>query len=288
MQTTYDRAAEDLGNIVHLEHVNVTMPDQRLATLFYVAGLGLTRDPYIMVSDTNMWINIGRSQVHMPNKAPQVLRGVVGLVTPDLKALAARLEAVAPKLAGTRFAYKVRADYIEATCPYGNLFRLHAPSPEYGPAQLAMPYVEFNVPVGTADGIVRFYREAIKAKAHLDETADRKVARIECSKYQVMLFRETSAPIPEYDGHHIQVYLADFSGPHRWLNERGLIMEESDQWQYRFLDIVDPVDARPLFRIEHEIRSMTHPLYARPLVNRNPAQTNRTYEPMHDAFLGTF
>ena len=32
-----------------------------------------------------------------------------------------------------------------------------------------------------------------------------------------------------------------------------------------------------LFQIEHEIRSMTHPLYARPLVNRNPAQTNRNY-----------
>ena len=47
----FDRAAEDLGNSIHFEHVNVTIPDQRLATLFYVAGLGLTRDPYLMVSD---------------------------------------------------------------------------------------------------------------------------------------------------------------------------------------------------------------------------------------------
>src|SRR5262245_3738118 len=46
MQQTFDRAAEDLGNAIHLEHVNVTIPDQRLATLFYAAGLGLTRDPY--------------------------------------------------------------------------------------------------------------------------------------------------------------------------------------------------------------------------------------------------
>ena len=30
----YDRTTEDLGNIVGLEHVNVTIPDQRLATLF--------------------------------------------------------------------------------------------------------------------------------------------------------------------------------------------------------------------------------------------------------------
>ena len=62
MQQFEDRAAEDLGNSIHLEHVNVTIPDQHLATLFYVVGLGLTRDLYLLVSDTNMWINVGRSQ----------------------------------------------------------------------------------------------------------------------------------------------------------------------------------------------------------------------------------
>src|SRR5215813_12058284 len=62
----FDRTSEDLGNSIHLEHVNVTVPDQRLATLFYVAGLGLTRDPYLMVSDSNMWVNVGRSQFHLP------------------------------------------------------------------------------------------------------------------------------------------------------------------------------------------------------------------------------
>ena len=51
MQKPFDRSAEDLGNSIHLEHVNVQVPDQRAATLFYVAGLGLTRDPYLMVSD---------------------------------------------------------------------------------------------------------------------------------------------------------------------------------------------------------------------------------------------
>jgi hypothetical protein len=45
MEQKYDRSAEDLGNIVALEHVNVTVSDQQLATLFYVTGLGLTCDP---------------------------------------------------------------------------------------------------------------------------------------------------------------------------------------------------------------------------------------------------
>ena len=66
MQQTFDRAAEDLGNVIHLEHVNVQIPDQRLATLFYCAGLGLTRDPYLMVSDNNMWVNVGCQQFHLP------------------------------------------------------------------------------------------------------------------------------------------------------------------------------------------------------------------------------
>ncbi len=49
-QPGYDRTVEDLGNIVELGHVNVTVPDQHLAGLFYIAGLGLTRDPYLMTT----------------------------------------------------------------------------------------------------------------------------------------------------------------------------------------------------------------------------------------------
>src|SRR5215216_6818736 len=100
---TFDRAAEDLGNSIHLEHVNVQIPDQHLATLFYVAGLGLTRDPYLMVSDTNMWINVGRSQFHLPTGDPQVLRGHTGLVISGRAALLDRLASVRKKFDGTAF-----------------------------------------------------------------------------------------------------------------------------------------------------------------------------------------
>ena len=33
------------------------------------------------------------------------------------------------------------------------------------------------------------------------------------------------------------------------------------------------------------MRSATHPMYLRPLINRNPAQTNRTYASGHDQWL---
>src|ERR1700738_4057048 len=105
MQKNFDRAAEDLGNSIHLEHVNVQVPDQRLAQLFYAVGLGLTRDPYLMVSDTNMWINAGRSQFHLPAGPAQVVRGHTGLVISGRAALLDRLTKVRSKLEGTKFTF---------------------------------------------------------------------------------------------------------------------------------------------------------------------------------------
>jgi hypothetical protein len=87
--------------------------------------------------------------------------------------------------------------------------------------------------------------------------------------WQELVFRETDAPIPPNEGHHIQVYLADFSTPHRKLLERGLITAENNAHEYRFTEIVDLVDGRSRFTLEHEMRSMRHPLFGRTLVNRD-------------------
>ncbi len=287
MQKHYDRAAEDLGNIVGLEHVNVRVPDQRLATLFYVTGLGLTRDPYLVTGVVNMWINVGRSQFHLPIGDPQKLRGRVGLVVPDLAALEQRLAAVRGALAGTAFDFARRGraskSYIDVSCPWGNLIRCHAPDGRYGRVVLGMPYLAFDVAAGSAEGIARFYREIMLAPAAVEVIDRRPAARISAGHCQDLVFRETTAPAAHYDGHHIQVYVADFSGPHAGLAKLGLVTEESNQHQYRFLDIVDPKNGKALFRLEHEVRSMSHPLYARPLVNRNPEQTNNAFAPGHEA-----
>src|SRR5438309_9370696 len=101
---------EDVGNIVLLEHINVQVPDQSLATLFYIVGLGFTRDPYMNVGLTNMWINIGDQQFHLPTGRPQVLRGHTGLVVRDLEALKERLATVQDGLAATAFAWTEHPD----------------------------------------------------------------------------------------------------------------------------------------------------------------------------------
>ena len=284
----FDRCAEDLGNIVELGHVNVTVPDQRLATLFYITGLGLTRDPYLMTGTDNMWANVGRAQFHLPSRDPsmpgQVVRGTTGLVLPDLQALLGRLAKVQPMLKDTRFSYLETNNAVEVTCPWGNRIRCHAPDPtQFGPFALAMPYVEFDVPKGVLPGIVRFYQQILGGIASLEKDAIGDYACAIIGDGNKLVYRETDKQQPDYDGHHVQISLVDFSGPHKKLLERGLITEESDQHQYRFVDIVDPDTNEKLFRIEHEVRSMRHPMYARPLVNRNPEINNRVYAPEHQA-----
>jgi catechol-2,3-dioxygenase len=281
----FDRAAEDLGNSIHLEHVNVQVPDQRLATAFYVSGLGLTRDPYLMVHDTNMWVNVGRSQFHLPTGQPQVVRGHTGLVIEGREALLERLAKVRGKLEGTKFSFSEHNDHVEAICPWGNRVRCYEPDAErFGRIALGIPYVEFDVPVGTAKRIADFYPAIMGTPAQV-QNGDGTMTRVLMGKDQYLQFRETERPQPEFDGHHVQMYIADFSGPYRKLRERNLISVEDNQYQYRFQDIVDLDSNEVLFSVEHEVRSATHPMFLRPLVNRNPATTNQNYANGYDAQL---
>lgn len=279
---TYDRAAEDLGNSIHLEHVNVQIPDQRIAALFYAAGLGLTRDPYMMVDDRNMWINVGRNQFHLPAGPAQVLRGHTGIVIEGRQALLDRLASVRDKLADTHFAFSEHNDHVEAMCPWGNRIRLYEPdAARFGRITLGIPYVEFDVPMGTASGIAAFYREIVDTPATVMQ-GDGTVARVTVGRQQYLQFRETDRPLPAYDEHHVQIYVANFSGPHRKLKDRNLVSQEDNQYQFRFREIVDIASGKPLFTIEHEVRSLTHPMFFRPLVNRNPTMTNRNYAAGHE------
>ena len=93
----FDRGAEDVGNILALEHLNLTVPDQAIAAMFYVSGLGFTRDPYVdfgVFNFNNMWVNVGDQQFHLPQGKAQHFRGTIGLTVPDLDKLRWRLDQV--------------------------------------------------------------------------------------------------------------------------------------------------------------------------------------------------
>ena len=138
---------------------------------------------------------------------------------------------------------------------------------------MGIPYVEFTVPQGAAPGIGRFYQQVMLAPSSMVQEEEGPAARVSVGRNQSLIFRETAAEIPAYDQHHIAVYTADFSTPYSWMKEHGLITEESNQHMYRFEDIVDPDTHENLFTIEHEVRSMRHPMFMRDLANRNPEQS---------------
>lgn len=134
------------------------------------------------------------------------------------------------------------------------------------------PYLQ-----STAAGIARFYREVMAAPAELVQRGGAPTAHVPCGYYQWLDFTEVPAGEAPYDGNHIQIYIANITGPHARLEERNLVTRESSRYQFNFEDIVDLESGKLLFKLEHEVRSMTHPMYGRALVNRDPTRNNATF-----------
>ncbi len=263
---TEELTALDIGNVLMMEHLNITVPDQLQATLFYIVGLGLTRDPYNTVGIDNMHVNVGDAQFHLPTKDAQMLAGHVGLVLPDLDELEKRLDAIKPRLEGTKLAWTRHEGYVDVTCPWGNLIRCYAPSQKFGGMTLGMPYFEQLVPPGTAAGIARFYEKVFHTATSVSKNGST-AAHVQTGRNQELIFREME-DAPPFDGYHVAVYVANFSGPYTYMKEHGLLKEDIRNNQFRFQAIVDPETGQHLCDLEHEVRNTFHPQFRRVLVNR--------------------
>jgi hypothetical protein len=105
---------------------------------------------------------------------------------------------------------------------------------------LGIPYVEFLVPSGRAAGIARFYDQVMGAPSTTESKAEGTLGRVQIGRNQSLVFRETDTPLPDYDGHHIAIYVANFSRPYAFMKNRGLISEDVRNHQFRFKEIIDP------------------------------------------------
>lgn len=297
-ETTYDRSSQDVGNVLGLEHVNLVITDRDIADRFYISALGFTRDPYVdlgMFGTT--WVNLGSQQLHLVHGSePQVFRGRIGLVVPDPESVARRLGRLIERFPGigdSKAACEERSGHLVVTCPWGNEFLVHGPDEIDGFA-IGMPYVEVDIEPGRAAGAAAFYRQIFDAPATVEERDGATTAVVSVGRHQEIRFRETGEPLADYDGHHVAVYLQNFSGPYDHLRSRQLVTRETDDHEYRFQDIVDPESGAVCAVIEHEVRSMFHPMFARELVNRDPNQglgtryrQGRDAEPgLHQSGLG--
>ena len=84
------------------------------------------------------------------------------------------------------------------------------------PACSGLAYVEFQCPTGTAEKIALFYDSVFDATTSVIPDPAGPVAVIGFGKIssqgladQSLLFRETSDPIPPYDGHHVAMYVGE-------------------------------------------------------------------------------
>lgn len=262
--------SSEIGNIVFFEHVNLRVPDHRLATLYFVEGLGLTRDPLRMVGTRNMWVNVGHQQFHLPIGPATPIEGEVGVIVPDLAATARQLSAVASAFEGTAFTARPEGDTLATTTPWGHRIRVHAQHVVGSRLPQALWYVEFWVTPGAAEGVGAFYRDVLQCPVETVSIDGDPAVRVTVGSGQTFRFRERPGVRGLPHQNHVAVYVTRYRALYAALDKRGLIMEADADEQFRFCQVTDADSGAVLYTFEHEVRSLHHPGYRRPLVNRVP------------------
>jgi hypothetical protein len=204
---------------------------------------------------------------------------------PDLEGLRERLSSLKGSLKDTQFSWSDSDDYVAVTCPWGNRFRCYESGPEFGDMAQGLAHVDFNVPQGAAAAIAGFYQGVLEAPAVVEADSALAVAKIRVGRNQSLHFRESKEPAAAYDGHHIAIYVANFSRPYHFLKSRDLISEDVRNHQFRFQTIINVDSGGMVFQLEHEVRSLRHPMFNRHFVNRDPAQAQRNYRRGRDALV---
>jgi len=297
------KESQDTGNIVFFEHVNFEITDLGAAIYFYVEALGGTRDPYERTGPLITWVNFGQQQFHLltkeNNTSGEVIQGHIGLIVPSLDATLKSLQAAQKKYGNYHnFAYKFTLSdtvahvpshflssasrYIEVKGPWGNTFKIYENSDKIKyRGGLGIPYVEFLCRKGAAIKIGEFYKRFVGAPYTHGEEGGAVFSKVVVGPKQLLIFRETDEKV-EPTTYHICIYIADFSGTYEKFSKNNLLftkhkfddkcetIEDALSYsQFRFNQIVDPDNLTDeLFIMEHEVRSLCHPFYMRPLVNK--------------------
>ena len=255
-----------------------------------------------------LWANCGASQFHLPyGETAQRIPGKIGLlIRPDRwEAFCERVKK--ESYSGCIQSYEFRKDRYNrdilelqfydnrSICRAGESPVPIHPQPfiqptdtEWGDAVakrygrtatdcVSIEYVAFLCPNNTATLIARFYETVLDATVTVtvtdddgDQVAVVAVGSIVDNKAdQCLIFRETNNDIPQYDGHHIALYVQDveqgFSKCEKagvvWINPRFSDKADSLETakyyqQFRFKDIVD--DGQVVFQLEHEVRCDQH------------------------------
>lgn len=264
----------EVGGILHLDHVNFQVSDHDLATVFFINGLGLTRDPYRRVDETNMGINVGLQQFHLPRRGPTPpFPGIIGMVVPDLAVIRARLDRLEKlgKFDGTKYAGAFGETIADITSPFGGVrLRLHAAGTVPFQRPLGIAYVEIFVPPDTAGAIARFYAELFRAVVKLDEIDHATAAIVTAGPFQSVRFIERE--LEDYDTHnfHLSYHVTHYNEVRERIAAAGALKGEGRGQVFFFDRIFDPESVETVILLENEVRSIYHQDFMRPLINRWP------------------
>ena len=267
----------EVGGILHLEHFNFEMQDHELATLFFMNGLGLTRDPYKRTDETNMGVNIGLQQFHLPRRGNPTppFYGEIGLIVPDLAAAHVRLERV-QKLGhfdGTQYEMmEVSDDQLLVQSPWGVCMRLWRPGVLPFQRPLGLVYVDIPVAPGTAEKLSAFYVNLLAAPFQMEDLDGETSAVVSAGPYQQLRFRERELEDYNLYAFHVAYYISNYNRVRDTAIGAGVLLGEG-KGQVCFIEgPFDPETGELLLAFQQEWRSVYHPDFMRPLVNRWPME----------------
>lgn len=266
-------AFPEVGGIVHLEHLNFVVPDHDIATTFFMGGLGFTRDPFKRADETNMGVNVGNQQFHLPRRGDTPpFPGEIGLVVPDLPGIKnrlARLQSMG-RFEGTPFAVSDLGNTCHVISPFGIAMRLFAAGTTPSLRPLAISYVDISIPKGGAKSVVGFYRDMLNCPAVRTVVEGEVMAFVPVGPYQSLRYQERKTD--DYDTHnfHIAIYVTHYNEVREKLTALGEFGGDGLNQTFFFNGVYDTASRKKVCGLQHEIRGIYHPDFMRPLVNRWP------------------
>jgi hypothetical protein len=273
----------EIGGIVHMDHVNFLAPDQDMATRFFIGGLGLARDPYQRVDETNMGVNVGMEQFHLPRRgaATPPFHGKIGLVVPRIDVIGVRLERLARMggFDGTAYTFEPGTGEALVRAPFGYLLHLHEAGTIPFQRPLGIAYVDVAVPPGVSAAIGRFYADMFGAPVATTRHDGAPAAVVATGPFQTWRFVERD--LADHDTHamHVSFYATDFAAIRARLVAAGATDGGARDHVFSFDRIFDPETGRTVFTVNNEVRSLYHPDFRRPLANRWPIADGPFSEP---------
>lgn len=265
----------EVGGIVHLEHVNFEVEDHDLVSIFFMAGLGFTRDPYTRTDEKNMAVNVGLQQYHLPRlgRPTPPMHGVIGHITPERDAVRARFRKLEKEgvFKGTPYSYKTKRGYHEIVSPWGVTMRLHPTGSLPFPKMLGINYVDIPVEPGKAEPILNFYKRVMRATGSIEKIGGKKAASVVMGPYQWTRFIETKG-LKDYDNNtfHIAYYVSHYNDVLDTVDAADAVIAGGQNQIFFFEKIFDPDNGDVIYSLQNEVRSFYHEDFMRPLVNRWP------------------